>query len=275
MKTKYILQTIQKYTEEKSYSHKPHLADLPHDRRTNDPELLQERLDAIDDALKDNKNKLDAEYEVQKECNDKIKELDDKNKEWENQIQQMKEASAQFEEYNMALKPKALEQVDKILEEFDKASEHTKLEHDPWADRETNYYLNDPRRLKELFKDGGLLTSYQANTLYGLSNSISIRTGDDRTYSQVKRDIESLAKMCDINNESNNDASEQLRKYYSFEGGPTYLQGMIDHNKKEIQSTQNTLKESQHESRHLETVQNDLKGEKDKTESKKKENQNR
>ena len=32
----------------KSYSHKPHLGSLPHDRRTNDPELLQERIDEID-----------------------------------------------------------------------------------------------------------------------------------------------------------------------------------------------------------------------------------
>lgn len=47
-------------TINKSYSHKPHLAELPHDRRTNDPELLQERIDAIDekiDELNSEKNK--------------------------------------------------------------------------------------------------------------------------------------------------------------------------------------------------------------------------
>lgn len=48
MKYEYILKAM-----EKSYSHKPHLAELPHDRRTNDPELLQERIDAIDEALKE------------------------------------------------------------------------------------------------------------------------------------------------------------------------------------------------------------------------------
>ena len=49
---------IKTYTP-KSYSHKPHLAELPHDRRTNDPELLQERIDAIDEALKDVEDEID------------------------------------------------------------------------------------------------------------------------------------------------------------------------------------------------------------------------
>ena len=31
----------------KSYSHKPHLADLPYDHNTNDSDKLEERLDAI------------------------------------------------------------------------------------------------------------------------------------------------------------------------------------------------------------------------------------
>lgn len=38
---------------EKSYSHKPHLAELPHDRRTHDPEKLQERIDAIHEKLEE------------------------------------------------------------------------------------------------------------------------------------------------------------------------------------------------------------------------------
>ena len=44
---------------EKSYSHKPHLAELPHDRRTNDPELLQERIDAINEKLEEIEDEID------------------------------------------------------------------------------------------------------------------------------------------------------------------------------------------------------------------------
>ena len=51
-------------TINKSYSHKPHLANLPHDRRTNDPDKLQERIDAIDERLAEHYEKA---YQVEKE----------------------------------------------------------------------------------------------------------------------------------------------------------------------------------------------------------------
>lgn len=46
------------YHLQKSYSHKPHLQSLPHDRRTNDPELLQERIDEIDRRLEEHDEKV-------------------------------------------------------------------------------------------------------------------------------------------------------------------------------------------------------------------------
>ena len=51
----------------KTYSHKPHLQDLPYDLRVQDPKLLQERIDACDDKIK--------------ESTALIKELETKNKE--------------------------------------------------------------------------------------------------------------------------------------------------------------------------------------------------
>ena len=70
----------------KSYSHKPHLGSLPHDRRTNDPEKLQERLDAIDERMEANDDeikKLEKEREelvtqhqdFQNEINEKEEEI--------------------------------------------------------------------------------------------------------------------------------------------------------------------------------------------------------
>ena len=50
---KYILEAI-----EKSYSHKPHLAGLPYDLNTNDPEKLKERLKACKRGLKEAKQDL-------------------------------------------------------------------------------------------------------------------------------------------------------------------------------------------------------------------------
>ena len=46
---KYFIQAL-----EKSYSHKPHLADLPYDRRSNNIDELQERVREIDKRVKAN-----------------------------------------------------------------------------------------------------------------------------------------------------------------------------------------------------------------------------
>jgi len=46
----------------KSYSHKPHLASLPHDLRTNDPELLQERLTELSSRFTELESELGEGY---------------------------------------------------------------------------------------------------------------------------------------------------------------------------------------------------------------------
>lgn len=67
------LELWEKEKAKKSYSHKPHLASLPHDRRTNDPELLQERIDAIDERMADNLKKMD---DLRNKINDTIERRD-------------------------------------------------------------------------------------------------------------------------------------------------------------------------------------------------------
>ena len=81
----------------KSYFHKPHLGSLPHDRRTNDPEKLQERIDEIDRRVKDNNRKINE----LKEENDEFKEINKKVDEY-NKIHKdrLKEAYEQRKESN-------------------------------------------------------------------------------------------------------------------------------------------------------------------------------
>ena len=83
MKLEYIIKTIEKELE-KSYSHKPHLADLPYDRRSTNPDELQERIDEIDNRLKkEEKNELQLELSVsrlEKDKEAKEKELKDEEK---------------------------------------------------------------------------------------------------------------------------------------------------------------------------------------------------
>lgn len=53
VKLEYIIKTI-----EKTYSHKPHLQDLPYDLRVRDPELLQERIDACNEKIQESESKI-------------------------------------------------------------------------------------------------------------------------------------------------------------------------------------------------------------------------
>ncbi len=92
------LSEIQYY--KKSYSHKPHLGSLPHDRRTNDPDKLQERIDVIDERLK----KIDKEIKkTEKELDNLIKdkkgEIEQNIKDAEKQIRNAKSTIRRWENY--------------------------------------------------------------------------------------------------------------------------------------------------------------------------------
>lgn len=53
--------------ERKSYSHKPHLADLPYDLNTNDVDKLKERLDACNEGLKESQEELEQLQNLKKD----------------------------------------------------------------------------------------------------------------------------------------------------------------------------------------------------------------
>ena len=85
-KIKYIIQAI-----EKSYSHKPHLGSLPHDRRTSDPELLQERIDAIDERMEDNDKEIRKLEKERKELLNQHQDINDEIEEKEKEITKLQE----------------------------------------------------------------------------------------------------------------------------------------------------------------------------------------
>lgn len=85
--------------DSKSYSHKPHLGSLPHDRRTNDPEKLQERIDAIDERLKDTDSNIkDVEHELDYLIGDKKKEYEQNIKEAEDEVNSKNEEISNLSE---------------------------------------------------------------------------------------------------------------------------------------------------------------------------------
>ena len=107
----------------KTYSHLPHLADLPYDRRTQDPDKLQERLDAIDEKLEEeytNINKLKKEVKQNKKD---LKEATSKKKhaqkQYEKEEKTAKENKERYEKTQQRLKKdgkKALDLYEKAVQ---------------------------------------------------------------------------------------------------------------------------------------------------------------
>lgn len=92
--------TIDEFYLEKTYSHLPHLGSLPYDRRSNDPDELQERLDAIDERLEEEYttiNKLKKEIKQNKKD---LKEATSKKEQAQKQyIEKEKTAEENKERY--------------------------------------------------------------------------------------------------------------------------------------------------------------------------------
>ena len=93
----------------KSYSHKPHLAGLPYDLNTNDPDKLKERLKACEDGLKeaekelkdlqDFKDNVESVEQYNKEIQEKSEASLDKIKEWYEKVKNNPEYSEDIEEF--------------------------------------------------------------------------------------------------------------------------------------------------------------------------------
>lgn len=90
---KYIIQAI-----EKSYSHKPHLAELPYDLNTNNVDKLKERLRACNRELRDAQSDLKYAKENVEMMNDNINEIEENEKIFKADIKKMEEENAQIRE---------------------------------------------------------------------------------------------------------------------------------------------------------------------------------
>lgn len=90
---KYILEAI-----EKSYSHKPHLAGLPYDLNTNDPEKLKERLKANNKALREAKKDLKNAEEMDEMMEQNIKDIDNETELRNEEIQKLTEENNRITE---------------------------------------------------------------------------------------------------------------------------------------------------------------------------------
>lgn len=147
----------------KSYSHKPHLASLPHDRRTNDPEKLKERLDEVVHRLEETKKK---EIELVKERTPWEEELE----KIENELSSIKE-DEELHKQNYKDSQKVLqetfEKLNPLIDEIREEEGYYESGPQSWGEADPRIYdyldaVNELGDIANIDVDGGSnKTSYE------------------------------------------------------------------------------------------------------------------
>ena len=260
----------------KSYSHKPHLADLPHDRRSNNPEELQERLDEIDKRIKANDRLIENEKKIQKEEQGIISVMEDEIEKYENNISSIELAEKQFATYDKEMQKEGLDSIESIVSRFEE--ECPDLDHATINGKPNLIYLDMHGGMNEMFQYGGLINSLDAQGLNELAGKLvdyayEKTGGDDTPWSNrvigIADDIRALARKHDINlNKNGGDFAKQLE---DSEATKEYFKIEIEKDKDSIRYSEEKIAKSEKEKTRLEKENRDYRGERKNTEAKLKE----
>ena len=255
--------------ESKSYSHKPYLADLPYDRRSTNPEELQERIDEIDKRVDENKEKI----ELATREKDRFASL----------IEQQKEDIRKAEEENEKLKPIVGENFDKCRENIEDASME-------WGDfmkeiepaKENNDdYDADFENIYDVAEEVDKTLMFYGNFLYGFHDDMSLHDmakecfeGNDivRELSDTEYDMEwCLDESSEVTNSiiSIDDAIDYARKIDNDLTTIDNNEFDIENWEKDIEIDEQTLKEYDEQIKKLNRENDDYKAEREKTEERK------
>ena len=268
---KYFIQAL-----EKSYSHKPHLADLPYDRRSNNIDELQERLDEIDKRVKANERLIENEKKIQEELTQTNRMLQEEIIEkYQPALEEIELKEQQFETYDKEMQEEAYESIDSIVSRFEE--ECPDLNHSV-IDGKPNLIYSDMHSMNEMFQYGGLINSLDAQGLNDLAGKLvdyayDKTGGDDTPWSNrvigIADDLRYLANKHDINNEER--GGKLAKELDGYKEEKEYLQNEIKLNRNSIRINEETIRKSEKEQSRLENENKDYQGEKSKTESKMKE----
>ena len=268
---KYFIQAL-----EKSYSHKPHLADLPYDRRSNNIDELQERLDEIDKRVKANERLIENEKKIQEELTQTNRMLQEEIIEkYQPALEEIELKEQQFETYDKEMQEEAYESIDSIVSRFEE--ECPDLNH-AVIDGKPNLVYSEMMGLNELFSEGGLITSMNAEGLNNLAGELvdyayDKTGGDDTPWSNrvigIADDLRYLARKHDINNSTR--GGELAKELDGYKEEKEYLQNEIKINRNSIRINEETIRKSEKEQSRLENENKDYQDEKSKTEGKIKE----
>ncbi len=155
-------------TEEKSYSHKPHLADLPYDLNTNDLSKLEERVMATSRAMLRNGNKILQCTSELVDAIDSMETNDNKCKKYmEYATDNLKSLKTELNDYDGEytdtseyLQELCAECENVMPRVFDKYEKYLKKDND---ERIKESIINDESKLKDLANGFGRVSYYNAS----------------------------------------------------------------------------------------------------------------
>lgn len=287
VKFRYIIQAITK-----SYSHKPHLQDLPHDLRSTNPEELQERIDAIDERVEKEKEFLQEKYDANIKLNDEIRKLGDINKELEEKNKKLKTENKRYEKFGKELfnhfekvSRNSQKDANEISNDYENLKKNTDADFSE-IDSEINNFVNN------ISKEGYLPWNYEDEKTKPLQSVIYINDRFNPMIENIKSintpEANQLATKLEkykdnYNPRGNNNNTKELEKIENKESDTWYIsQGAnntkirsnnktIEQNNKEINEKLNEIKSNAKDIKYSESRLEDYKDQRAKTEQRKEE----
>ena len=181
----------------------------------------------------------------------------------------------QFETYDKEMQEEAYESISSIIERF--REECPDLNH-AVIDGKPNLVYSEMMGLNELFSEGGLITSMNAEGLNNLAGELvdyayDVTGGDDTPWSDrvigIADDLRYLARKHDINTDKS--GTKLAKELDGYKEEKEYLQNEIKLNQKAININTENIDKSEKEQKRLENENKDYLGERKNTEAKLKE----
>ena len=256
-----------------------YIQSLPGDLRSTNPSVLKERLDAIDDRLKEISDLTKDNLKQQKTYEEYFKELEKDNKTLQKNIDEYEELSDKVYDEEVKLQGKALDEASELKDSYFDFTKNNPEEYNV-SD------LVDEKKLNTLmgllgteFEDKGLLYSDEVDAIKRMADDIEVIAGSfDSGYNDavdewimngqgLADDLRDFADRYDVRNCSFYDDLSKVTGLYG-EGKPTEWSSKIQENNTELELAHNEYDDLVKERKDLFKEQNDLKKERSLTASK-------
>lgn len=255
----------------KSYGHKPHLASLPYDHNTNDPDKLQERLDVLGDRISETEELIGTEAWIQEDRQKEIDRLTKENDDLQKKLDAIDEYNEEFDAYSSKLQRDTADLISDFQDTYRELFEGTDLVKG-MINGKPNFLYSEVMGLQEVFEYSGLIPSMDANALKGLADKIVKESSNYDKGSAWSKKVEKLADtlvdIANTNDINKHPAGKVLEKLSGMESvyAKEDWDSQLKSNNEEISRSMDVIKDSIKTQNGFERELNDYKKEYKRTE---------